>query len=334
MAAAATADPFADTLTAARPVAETTADTAVGLIASRPARPGQGPTVNGLTRNPAGLAPVAERLAGRLTNDPVLADHLARVWPATTPDAAATALVEAIDDAWTESVASNPLSIALQQAIAERFATTDRPTRTGPWPNTTGMRELALAFDERARTDPDAFLADLRPLLDGYVTEQYQHTQDTLADRGITHLRLFRGMRFDSADPDAADAVATARRRLGAYTEVDTTEPVRCWALSSWSMDSETAEWFAGMGDPWPSDSSDSYGQLVDVVVPAGMVWAVPACGPGDVREAEALLIGAAGMAKTTWKHIDDDLAFDDPDLEGDWWDADGPDGDFSDGAW
>ncbi|AXV10051.1 hypothetical protein DVS28_b0281 (plasmid) [Euzebya pacifica] len=304
-------------------------------IASRPLRPGgtrATARVGDLSTNPAGLSEVADLLAERFHDDPALTALLAERFPSADPVTVAHSLVEAVDEAWVETAVNNPLSDAVQRSISRVF---DPPVPTGPtsggdgsWPNTTGMRELGGALGRT--NDPsghDDLLREAEPLIDAYVQTQYAHTQRQFAERGITHLRLYRGMRWDATS--GHPAVDVARRRLGANLTADSTERVDSNAASSWTLDVHTAEWFAGMGEPWPSDGLQSYGQLVDAVVPAESVWSVPATGPGDAREAEAIVIGAAGTVKSTWAELDDDAGLPDDD----WWDN-GPDDAYMQSAW
>ena len=297
------------------------------VIATRPLRPGGSrPTarVGDLSTNPAGLSEVADLLAERFCDDPALKHLLADRFPTADPVAVAHDLVEAVDEAWVDTAVNNPLSDAVQRSIGRVF---DPPVPTiptsgggGSWPNTTGLRELGRALgrpDDPSRYDD--LLSEAEPLIDAYVQTQYAHTQREFAERGITHLRLYRGMRWDAAS--GHPAVDVARRRLGADTTANSIERVDSNAASSWTLDLHTAEWFAGMGEPWPSDGSQSYGQLVDAVVPAESVWSVPATGPGDAQEAEAIVIGAAGTTKSTWAELDDDAELPDDD----WWET-GPD--------
>lgn len=108
------------------------------------------------------------------------------------------------------------------------------------------------------------------------VTAMYEQTQERLRDLGVTEMRLYRG------------SVQEGDFSAGKVTSIRTNP------LSSWTMDYAVARDFAEGG---------LYGQgvIVEAIVPAERIYALPSTGVGCLQEYEVVVVGGTDRARVRW---------------------------------
>lgn len=163
-----------------------------------------------------------------------------------------------------------PMVRLLQVAVAEKFGLQE----AGGNPSNKGSKENYETASELAKNP------DLMKVMTTLVDLVYEETQKTLKEAGITHIECERGTKNDALASEIADGgKATIMLR----------------PVSSWTLDSSTAEMFAQPKD-W--QRRQSAGVIVKVTVPIEKVFAFGAFRFGRVEEDEILLLG--GSAEVT----------------------------------
>ncbi|HNT76866.1 MAG TPA: hypothetical protein PKH77_17790 [Anaerolineae bacterium] len=105
------------------------------------------------------------------------------------------------------------------------------------------------------------------------VSAMYEGTQERLRDLGVTKLRLYRGSVLEG--DFSAGKVATVKTN----------------ALSSWSMDYAVARDFADGG-------ISGQGVIIEAIVPAERIYAIPSTGVGCLSEYEVVVIGGTDRVR------------------------------------
>jgi 4a-hydroxytetrahydrobiopterin dehydratase len=158
----------------------------------------------------------------------------------------------------------HPVSIAIQEEARERF-------------HLTGADDLGEAADKNNVEVSDG----LKSVIGTYVQETYDQTQKMLADTGITHLTLFRGLAVDQ-DEAPRDGVQTIVTR----------------PLSSFSTDWDLGQDYATKRYDEQLDKTDSATAIMTAVrVPASRVFSTFATGSGAHNESELVLLGGKQKA-------------------------------------
>lgn len=118
--------------------------------------------------------------------------------------------------------------------------------------------------------------AAARVKIERAVTAMYEQTQARLSDLGVTEMRLYRG------------SVQEGDFSAGKVTTIKTNP------LASWTMDYAVARDFAEGG---------IYGQgvIVEAIVPAERIYALPSTGVGCLQEYEAVVIGGTDRVRVRW---------------------------------
>jgi len=192
-------------------------------------------------------------------------------------------LADQLQSSWaTSATDSNPNSLAVQLAAADKFGTStagiggllssDMPIWAGAVPT---YDAISSTDASRSPADMARTLAD-SPGVKAYVDTVYERTQSQLKDAGISgEVSLYRGMGFDEdKDPINTDFVAS-----GTFD----TNP-----LSSFTTSGETAGLSFGnaMGD------TAQVGYMLTTTVESDRIWSMPTSGSGCLNESECILIG------------------------------------------
>lgn len=109
------------------------------------------------------------------------------------------------------------------------------------------------------------------------VTAMYENTQQRLADLGITEVRAYRGF---TTEGEVYDDLVRATKTTFA------TSP-----LSSWSLDYAIAREFS---ESYDNDA----GLVIEAVIPAKRIYALPSTGVGCLNEYEVVALGGTDPAR------------------------------------
>jgi len=172
------------------------------------------------------------------------------------------------DDKYTEQ--DRPMVRLLQVAVANKFGLQDANGN----PSDKGFKQHYEMASKLAENP------DLMKVMESLVEVVYEETQTTLKKLGVTHIEIERGTKNDALAEDIKqDGKATVMLR----------------PVSSWSLDSSTAEMFAQ-----PNDHLDrkSAGVIIKATVPIEKVFSFGSFRFGRVQEDEILLLG--GDAEVT----------------------------------
>jgi GNAT superfamily N-acetyltransferase len=196
-------------------------------------------------------APVGSELAEQYARE-VVASEFVRDWAAT-------------------SNGSNPVSLALQEAAAAEFDVKG----AAPWKMTTSVR-----------MDKDDILRTSQPVLQRFVREQYNETQEFL--KGTDEVVLWRGSTRAKSDP-LVEAGLAAREDGGSAEVTVQTRP-----MSSWSISSKTAGFFAHDR----ATGAESPAVMMKATIPTSNILSTPLTGFGSWSESEFVTIGSTFPAQ------------------------------------
>lgn len=205
-------------------------------------------------------------------------------------------------DSWARSASdTSEMSLAMQEAVAERFGT----------PRNEGYAKLV----EATKIDPET-----ARIAAAVVDSVYTRTQAYLKEHGITEVSVHRGMtlEIDSnlAWTDVTRMQALADEHLSGLSEtVDYLNPrygpdnalpshaieethifrgttaLEMNPVSSFSLESRIAKRFSDVYENKPGNSR-AISVLIHTTVPASQVFSTPQTGPGCALEHEVLVIG------------------------------------------
>lgn len=164
---------------------------------------------------------------------------------------------------WAETSGdSDNEAIRMQLAVEREFALKDAATEHFEWPMSV---EVDADHNASARQ--------------AFVRAEYNETQRWFAERGITHVSVYRGMALGKEDADKL------RRESG---------PISMQPASSWTTDIRVARGFA------KETSSTTYRQalLFSTRVPVSRILSTSLTGRGCLKEAEVLMLGGTLNAK------------------------------------
>lgn len=141
------------------------------------------------------------------------------------------------------------------------------------------------------------------------VIAQYQATQEWFADRGVTEVRLHRGMAYYDAEYEPRDMTRTSipptdrddgeyrwvpgwipAEELEDYDTPTFIDHVRNKPLSSWSDSEEVAGMFA-------EDDERSLGYILATTMPVQRILSIPRTGNGCLIEREVVVLDGPGGA-------------------------------------
>lgn len=180
---------------------------------------------------------------------------------------------DAIDMWATTSLDHHVKALFLQRAVAERFGLTEAYEHAYAYA-TDSSKPGAVPHDI---AEIEAGMDDWEKHRDWYhalVEAMYEATQEDLATRGITELRLYRGMNLKQADLGDADQNGVWEMEFN--------------PASSWSASKGTAKGFgAGIGET-----------IFEIVVPAASVFSSAGHGIGCLEETEFVLLGGKHEVK------------------------------------
>jgi hypothetical protein len=157
-----------------------------------------------------------------------------------------------------------PMVRLLQVAVGEKFGL----QQAGGNPSDKGYKQHYEAASKLAKNP------DLMKVMETLVEVIYEESQKTLKEAGFTHIEVERGTKND--------ALATEIEQSGKAT-------IMLRPVSSWSLDSSTAEMFA---QPVDWQRRKSAGVIVKTMVPVEKVFSFGSFGFGRVQEDEVLLLG------------------------------------------
>jgi len=206
-------------------------------------------------------APLGSELAEQYARE-VVASEFLRDWAAT-------------------SNGNNPVSLALQEAAAAEFDVKG----AAPWKMTT-----------RVRLDKDEILRTSQPVLQRFVREQYNETQEFL--KGTDEVVLWRGSTRAKTDP-LVEAGLAAREEGGAAEVTVQTRP-----MSSWSISSTTAGFFARDR----ATDAESPAVVMQATIPSSKILSTPLTGVGAYNEQEFVTIGSSFDAQVVASESVDDM--------------------------
>ncbi|GHE31490.1 hypothetical protein GCM10017673_37780 [Streptosporangium violaceochromogenes] len=171
--------------------------------------------------------------------------------------------------AWATS-STSPNALAVQFTVRDMFDLKD----------THDLGDVNPDWLEKA----EQVRAEKGPFLEAFARAQYDATQEWLAQSGVTHMHLFRGMYWDMElfdPPDWADP----GRGPEPY-EID----VPLSPLSSFTLNPFTAQDF--VGEEGDAEWAGEHGVVLDGTVPTHRIFALPRTGIGCLNEWEAVVLG------------------------------------------
>lgn len=202
--------------------------------------------------------------------------------------------VSRIVGAWAETSNDHDVrSLTIQEAIREEFGLEE----TAEW---TGL-------DDKLKESVAAYLEEKRPFYRAVIRAMYDATQADLAERGISHVAAYRGVNTPSKEWPAG------MEGLGFVRSGDDVA-VTLRPASSWSLNEETARYFATRGH-------DFYDYVViKASVPASRVLATPFTGFGCMFETEVVVLGGNEVVQVHkgWPVDNEDLEDDSDEFEDD----------------
>lgn len=154
-------------------------------------------------------------------------------------------------------------STAMQQAVKEEFGTT-------------GSAIVRAETDAAYMQSHDEFYAKVAPFYRRFVRRMYEHTQDDLAEQGITTISVDRGMSF-SARPGFADSKPE-------WAQIGTQSRPDLQPANSWSTSKAVANRFGNV--------------RFSAVIPADRVLGSARTGFGCYSEKEFVVLVSDGLAQ------------------------------------
>jgi len=187
---------------------------------------------------------------------------------------------------------SNAMAVAYQMAVQQEFQL-----------DSIGTTAIPSATLDRAT----GIMADYEQELRALARAQYTATQNYLAEQGVDFVTVVRGMQLPGDPAGKPESLS-----------------ITSHAISSYSLDSETAASFAGGGesdageeggvgyedaemnrDPPPASSAPAPSREGGVVLvqtlPRQAIFGVPMSSLGTAYEQEVVVLGGAGSARTVY---------------------------------
>lgn len=190
----------------------------------------------------------------------------------------ASFVTQSILDAWSSSSTNDPVSVAVQELVAQEFGTSS------------DMQGVTMFESDRdARKMVDHLKDKAGPAIKHAIRAMYQDTQKQLADAGIEEVVLYRGMRLNTKGRGAVDGLDQVMK-TGKGRGVAANATLDSNPLSSWSIDYATAKSFADNG---------KVSALTAVKVHRSQIFSTARTGVGCLTEAEVVLLGDNHVGKT-----------------------------------
>lgn len=259
---------------------------------------------------------VAETIAGRMSTEVGQEDiakfnehpEVARSkqWSSIEDTGDAKAMAGLLVEGWASSSTREPISVAVQMAVANRF----------------GLPESTLAGTTASVLDKASDLySKNKKVFDSYVAASYQQTQDWLKKAGVDNLTLYRVISSDVESITNTDASAASSEAARDGLAVLTKKPNASY-LGEGYIDAETKELRRKEHPLWVSDQSIKMNPLSSfshaysatkpfaltgktlsssvlvAKVPAENIFSIPLTGPGCVTESEVVVVGKPIVAK------------------------------------
>ena len=156
-------------------------------------------------------------------------------------------------------------SLVAQQAAHDEF----NLENVAPW-----------NMDSTLKDSVDSSYADHGAVYREFVRAQYNLTQQDLKDRGITHVNVMRGMKWEYGSAPGW----TAGAKSGSHVDAPPLRP-----MSSWTVNSSTASNFSNSGGKQPR-------VVIKATMPASAVLSWPQSGFGCLNEYEFVCLAGVGQ--------------------------------------
>ena len=186
----------------------------------------------------------------------------------------AEAVVGDLVKSWAQtSNDQDGLSLAIQESAARAFGL-DTSNEIQSW-----------STSDHAETEMNRYLDNHGPLLEAFVTAQYDATQEFLAAQGIREVPLERGVDLEDGRTYGSNIVdvITENRGEGGVSGMIPNADVMLRPMSSFALaDTEIADRFAGQ----------QYGATLQAMVPAERIVGSWATGNGSYAESEFVVLG------------------------------------------
>lgn len=196
-----------------------------------------------------------------------VSDYEKASWEPLTEDTLRRTAISSMIQNWAgTSNDTSVKSLTTQEAAIQEFGLSKDDT--APWKMTPEMEQTV-----------EAMLNEHGPAVRAFLRAQYEATQADLKERGVTHVNLYRGMKFQShTAPEWYQHEDTVKNaKIG-------TPPLR--PLSSWTVNASTATTFSGGG---------GHKVILKSEVPVESILSWPRSGFGCLNEYELVTLAAGG---------------------------------------